>query len=235
MKLSGNTILMTGGGSGIGRALAHRFHDLGNTVIVAGRTKHTLEETIDGRDGMHAVTFDASDGKSIKDLATRVLSEQPTLNVLINNAGIMRYEDLLADPVDVEIAEATILTNLLGPIRLASALLPHLRAQPEAAIINVTKAGLHSWTVALRQKLKDTSVDVVELAPPAVQTELTPGQSKREGYMPLEAFIDETMANFEADPDARENLVKNVHFLRFAEQEGRFYKTVEQLNETLGE
>ncbi|MEM5516040.1 SDR family oxidoreductase [Henriciella sp. AS95] len=251
MKLSGNTILITGGGSGIGRALAHRFHDLGNTVIVAGRTKAKLDDTIAGRDRMHAMTFDAGDAGSIEDLTARVLDEHPALNVLMNNAGIMRYEDLLADPVDVEIAEATIATNLLGPIRLTSALLPHLRAQPRASVVNVTsglafvpwtktaaynatKAGLHSWTVALRHKLRQTSVDVIEIAPPAVQTELTPGQSTREGYMPLEAFIDETMANFEADPDARENLVKNVHFLRFAEAEGRFYETVEQLNEALG-
>jgi uncharacterized oxidoreductase len=88
MKLAGNTILITGGGSGVGRELALRFNDLGNTVIVAGRRKEALQETIAGRDRMHAVALDIENPEEIGAFATRVVGEHPALNVLINNAGI---------------------------------------------------------------------------------------------------------------------------------------------------
>src|SRR5690606_26977918 len=134
MKLTGNTILVTGGGSGIGEALAHRFHDLGNKVIVAGRRRDALEQASAGRANMTAMTIDVDSADSIADFVRRVLAEHPDVNVLVNNAGIMRYEGI-GTRRDLTDAEATITTNLLGPIRLIDALVDHLAAQPNAAIV----------------------------------------------------------------------------------------------------
>lgn len=244
MKTNGNTILITGGGSGIGRELAWRFHALGNTIIVAGRRSETLEETIAGRDRMHATRLDINDPRSITEFARRVTAEHPELNVLVNNAGIMRREDLTRGR-DLGDAEKTIATNLLGPIRLTNALIDHLSARPGAAIVNVssglafvplchaptysaTKAAIHSYTVSLRAQLRDR-IEVIEIAPPAVQTELTPGQSTREGYMPLGEFADEVMTLFQQQPTPEEILVERVRFLRWAEREGRFDDMVDML------
>ena len=188
---------------------------------------------------MHAMTLDAGNAADIRQFATELLAKFPAMNVLINNAGIMKVEDLKADPVDVSIAEATIATNLLGPIRLTSALLPHLRTMPDAVVMNVTsglgfvplaytpsysatKAALHSWTQSLRYLMTDEDVEVIEIAPPGVQTDLTPGQSTREGYLPLQDYIDGTMKNFETVPTPEENLVPPVTFMRSALAEGRF-------------
>jgi uncharacterized oxidoreductase len=244
MKTQGNTILITGGGSGIGAALAHRFHDAGNTVIVAGRRREVLEAACEGRANMHALTLDVESAEGVADFADRLLAAHPDVNVLINNAGIMRYEalDVRRDLAD---AEATITTNLLGPIRLTNALIDHLVAAPDAAIVNVTsglafvplviaptynatKAAIHSYTVSLRTALEG-KVEVVELAPPAVQTEITPGQSQREAYQPLDEFADEVMALFGQVPTPAEILVERVKPLRFAEREGRFDATLAQL------
>ncbi|MBB3033502.1 SDR family oxidoreductase [Alteriqipengyuania lutimaris] len=241
MKTSGNTILITGGGSGIGRELARRWHDQGNSVIVAGRTLASLEETAKGYDGIEAMTLDVGDAKDIARFAKEVVARFPALNVLVNNAGIMRFEDISGQR-DLSDAEATIETNLLGPIRLTDALLGHLKTKADAAIVNVssglafvpmpktatysaTKAALHSYTVSLRAKLEG-QVEVIEIIPPAVQTELTPGQSTREGYMPLDDFIDETMEGFRTDETPPEVLTKPVLFLRNAEAEGRFDKAL---------
>ncbi len=237
MKTSGNTILITGGGSGIGEALAHRFHDAGNTVIVAGRRLDVLEAACAGRADMHAMTLDVESADGVADFAARLLVAHPAVNVLINNAGILRYEGLDARR-DLADAEATITTNLLGPIRLIDALVEHLVATPDAAIVNVTsglafvplvsaptynatKAAIHSYTVSLRTVLAGR-VEVIELAPPAVQTELTPGQSQREGYQPLDDFADEVMALFGQAPTPQEILVERVKPLRNAEREGQF-------------
>jgi len=246
MKLTGNTILVTGGGSGIGEALAHRLHDLGNTVIVAGRRSDALERAIAGRANMAAMTLDVESAESVAEFARRLLAEQPELSVVVNSAGIMRYENI-ATRRDLADAEATIVTNLLGPIRLIDALVDHLAAQADSAIVNVTsglafvplvatatysatKAALHSYTVSLREALKGR-VEVIELAPPAVQTDLTPGQREARGYMPLDAFADEVMALLSQQPTPSEVLVEAVKFLRYAEAEGRFESTVTQIGE----
>jgi uncharacterized oxidoreductase len=246
MKTSGNTILITGGGSGIGEALAHRFHDAGNTVIVAGRRQDALDQAIAGRANMHALTLDVESAEGVADFAKLLLAAHPALNVVINNAGIMRFE-ALDRPRDLADAEATITTNLLGPIRIIDALIDHLVAQPDAAIVNVTsglgfipliaaptysatKAAIHSYTVSMREALKGR-VEVIELAPPAVQTGLTPGQEARPGYQPLDEFSDEVMALFGQDPTPKEILVERVRPFRFAEQQGRFDETVVQLND----
>lgn len=245
MKPSGNTILITGGGSGIGQALAHRFHDGGNVVIVAGRRAEALERTIEGRAGMFAHPFDIEDATAIGRFAADVVARHPELNVLINNAGIMRTEDLTAAR-DLADMEATVVTNLLGPIRLIDALVGQLARMPGSAIVNVssglafvplvatptynaTKAAIHSYSIALREQLSGRT-EVVELAPPAVQTDLTPGQSTREGYLPLDAFIDEVMALFSQTPTPDEILVERVKFLRNAEAENRFGQTLAALN-----
>ncbi len=245
MKMSGNTILITGGGSGIGRELARRFQGLGNTVVVAGRRRDALEETIGGRDGMHAMTLDIGDACAVEAFGARLLAEHPATNVLVNNAGIMRREDLTGSR-DLRDAEETIATNLLGPVRLTNALADHLARRRDAAIVNVssglafvplsgtptysaTKAAIHSYTVSLREQLKGR-VEVIELAPPAVRTELTPGQSTQEGFMPLGEFIDEVMRLFQQQPTPREILVERVGFLRWAERDGRFDQAVEMLS-----
>ena len=242
MQTNGNTILITGGGSGIGRELAHKWHDLGNTVIVAGRTQASLDETAAGHANIHTMIVDVGDADDLARFAKKVVEVHPAINVLVNNAGIMRFEDITEER-ELGDAEATIATNLLGPIRLIDGLIEHLKAQENAAIINVTsglafvpmprtatysatKAAMHSYTVSLRAKLEG-KIEVIELAPPAVQTELTPGQSTRAGYMPLDEFIEETMLGFTAEETPQEVLTQNVLFLRNAEAEGRFDKALE--------
>jgi len=246
MKSSNNTILITGGGSGIGEALAHRFHDAGNVVIIAGRRQDALDAAAAGRPNIHTMTLDVESAAGVADFASRVLASFPALNVLINNAGIMRFE-ALDQGRDLADAEATITTNLLGPIRLTNALIDHLLAQPDATIVNVTsglafvplvatptynatKAAIHSYTIAMRAALAG-KVEVIELAPPAVQTGLTPGQETLAGYQPLDEFADEVMTLFGQQPTPPEILVQRVGFLRNAEREGRFDATLGQLND----
>jgi uncharacterized oxidoreductase len=245
MKTQGNTILITGGGSGIGEALAHRLHDQGNTVLIAGRRLDALKKAAEGRDGIIPVEVDIDNPQAVEAFARRITAEHPALNVLINNAGIMRMETL-DQHRDLADAEATITTNLLGPIRLINALVDHLTKQADAVIINntsglafvpliftptysATKAAIHSYTVSLREVLKG-KVEVIELAPPAVQTTLTPGQETREGYQPLSEFADEVIALLNTQPTPAEVLVKRVGFLRFAERENRFDETLKTLN-----
>lgn len=245
MKTSGNTILITGGGSGIGRELARRFAELGNRVIVVGRRLNSLLDTIGDRTGMTAITLDIEDERKLAAFAAAIIVDHPALNMLINNAGIMRAEDLTAAR-GLGDAAATIATNVLGPTRLIDALVDHLSKQPDAVIVNVTsglafvplashptysatKAAMHSYTLSLRHQLSG-KVEVIELAPPAVQTDLTPGQSTREGYMKLEPFMDEVMELFAKRPTPAEILVERVKFLRNAEAEGRFDTAFAMLN-----
>ncbi|MEO8619322.1 MAG: SDR family oxidoreductase [Sphingomicrobium sp.] len=242
MKIEGNTILVTGGGSGIGRALSRRWHDAGNIVIVAGRRLDALEETIAGRERMHAVPLDVESADTIEAFASALVAEHPGLNVLVNNAGIMRREDPTARR-DLADAEATIVTNLLGPIRLTNALIDHLKNASDPAIVNVTsglafvplpatatysatKAAMHSYSQSLREQLRG-EVEVIELAPPGVQTDLTPGQSTRDAYQPLDEYADEVMRLFAKQPTPPEILVERVKFLRFAERDGTTQQALE--------
>jgi uncharacterized oxidoreductase len=246
MNLTGNTILITGGGSGIGRGLAESFHALGNQVIIAGRRKRALEETTATNPGMKSLIVDLQDPAGIRVFAAKATAEFPSLNVLINNAGIMRAEKLLAQQPDLADSEAIVATNLLGPIRLTAALLPHLQKQPHAAIMNVssglgflplaltptysaTKAALHSYTLSLRHQLRNTSIEVLELIPPYVATRLMDGADDPRA-MPLDKFIAEVMEILKTQPTPSEICVENVKRLRFAAESGNFAAIFNGLN-----
>ncbi|MDP3256552.1 SDR family oxidoreductase [Bosea sp. (in: a-proteobacteria)] len=244
MNITGNTILITGGGSGIGRALAEALHAKGNTVIIAGRRESVLDEVTQANPGMASMLLDIQDKADIAAFAGEAVTRFPALNVVIHNAGIMRPES----HVDLAIAEETVATNLLGPIRLTAALLPHLKAQPRASIVTVssglafvplaatpsysaTKAAIHSWSMALRHQLKDTGVEVVEIAPPYVQTELLgPQQATDPEAMPLADFTSEVMALLEAAPADGEIIVERCKPLRFAAENGNFADVFAMVN-----
>jgi len=253
MKTTDNTILITGGGSGIGRGLAEAFHRLGNQVIIAGRGQKTLDETTGANPGMKSVTLDVSDPKSIQSFAAQLTKDFPPLNVLINNAGMMRPENLLDASNDLSTAEKTVTTNLLGPIRLTAALLPSLRKQPRATIMNVssglafvplamtptycaTKAAIHSYTQSLRYQLKTTKVEVIELIPPYVQTTLMGDQQAEDPRaMPLDEFVDEVMSILKSEPDVKEVCVKKVYPLRFSAEGGqkKYDQFFQQFNDSM--
>ena len=245
MKTNGNTILITGGGSGIGRALAASFHALGNRVIIAGRRPAVLDEVTRAHPGMASAVLDIEDPAAIRRFAAQLTAAHPALNVVIHNAGIMKPEKLVE--AQDAVAEATIATNLLGPIRLNNALLPHLLRQKSAAVMTVTsglafvplaacptysatKAALHSYTESLRAQLRGTSVQVLELAPPYVQTELMGAHQASDPLaMPLTDFIAESMQIIAQSPDAAEILVERVKPLRFAAR-GDYQAVFQRLN-----
>lgn len=241
MKASGNTIFITGASAGIGRALAVEFHRAGNTVIASGRNKAALDALIAENPGMMAMVLDVADPAAVARCAATLISEHPGLNVLVNNAGIMRFEN----KVDLGAAEDTVTTNLLGPIRLTSALMPHLEHQSDAVILNVsstqafvplpfspvycaTKAALHAWTVALRMQLRQSAIEVIEIIPPAVQTELTPGQSSSPYAMPLDAFTIETMALLRQQPTPPEICVEQARSWRAVTSDARVAEVLAQ-------
>lgn len=248
MNITGNTILITGGGTGIGRALAEALHARGNRIIITGRREGPLTAVAGAHPGMAWATLDVADAAGIRAFAEQVVRDHPTLNVLINNAGIMQTEDLTAEPFSLETAEATVATNLLGPIRLTMALLPHLRAQAAATVVtvtsglafiplvatptyNATKAAIHSWTQSLRTQLAETSVEVLELAPPAVATDLMPGHAQNPNSMPLAAYTDEVIGLIEQGRTPRgEILVERVQPLRRAEIDGTYEQVYAALN-----
>jgi uncharacterized oxidoreductase len=244
MKMSGNTIFITGGGSGIGQGLAKAFHALGNKVIIAGRRLAPLRETAAACPGMDVRELDMRDPQSIVDVADWLVMTHPEVNVLINNAGIMS-SDKTGSFMDDDLTAATVETNLLGPMRLTSALIEHLKTTPDSVVVNVTsglaftplassavysatKAALHSWTLSLRYRLRG-SVRVLEVAPPWVQTDLMGGRDEPRA-MPLDAFLAETMQKFAGDSD--EILVDRVRMLRDNPGPGE-WAFVEKFNDML--
>jgi uncharacterized oxidoreductase len=245
MNLNGNTIFITGGGSGIGKALAEALHKLGNKVIISGRRQGHLAQTIEANPGMDFIELDVSDPESIRRVAQELIAKYPSLNVLVNNAGIMEIDDA-STPIDDDLISRTITTNLMGPIRLTSALIEHMKKQESAAILIVssvlgftplamtavyssTKAALHSYSQSLRFKLRLTPVRVLEVIPPWVRTELL-NSSEEPRAMPLEEFIRDTMDALATDAD--EVLVPRAKFLR--DQQGPLEASfVKSFNEQL--
>jgi uncharacterized oxidoreductase len=250
MKTTGNTILITGGGSGIGRGLAEAFHALGNHVIIAGRRKQALDETTAANPGMTSLPLDIEDPANVRSFAVQVAAQYPALNVLINNAGIMGIENL-AHQNDLAVAESTIAINLLGPIRLTAALLPLLQKQPRSTIMNLssglafvpmaptptycaTKAAIHSYTQSLRYQLQGSTTEVIELIPPYVATDLMGGTSASDPRaMPLGEFISEVMEILKTQPTATEICVERVKPLRFAAESGHYDSVFRGLNEAM--
>ena len=245
MQLTGNTVLVTGGGTGIGRGLAEAFHRLGNNVVIAGRRVELLQAVAEANPGIQYLSLDQGDSADIRRFATQLSDRHPQLNVLVNNAGIQRVENITAGGPGA--AEQTIAVNLLGPIRLTSALLHHLLGKPHAAILNVTsalgfmpsaltptycasKAALHSYTQSLRWQLRDTSVEVIEVLPPRVETQIQQGLEDAPDVMSLDNFVGETISLLNAEPSAGEVVVDSAKRVRFAERDGRYDEVFQAVN-----
>lgn len=227
MKLTGNTIFITGGGSGIGRALAEALHHRGNKVIISGRRIGHLQATLEANPGMEALELDITNPESIAAVSTKLIEHHPNLNVLIHNAGVMQIDDA-AGKIEDELITSTITTNLVGPIRLTAALIDHLKKRESAyvllvssvlgftpmamtAVYSATKAAIHSYAMSLRFKLRHTPVRVLEIIPPWVRTELL-NSSEEPRAMPLDEFLQGTMDALATDAD--EILVPHARFLR---------------------
>ncbi|MBY3178943.1 SDR family NAD(P)-dependent oxidoreductase [Rhizobium leguminosarum] len=250
MQMTGNTILITGGTSGIGRGLAEAFHRLGNQVIIAGRRQGRLDEIMAANPGMIGFQLDVRNPAAIDAFAARVREKIPELNVLVNNAGISRPESLTAEP-DLSVARDIIETNVMGVLHMTAALLPALKTKPRSAIITTTsglafvprnnfptycasKAFLHSWLKSLRIQLRGSSIEVLELVPPYVQTELSGSHQMSDPHaMPLAAYIDEVMRLLTGrnTPDG-EILVERVKGERWAERDGNYARRFALFNGT---
>ncbi|PUB21508.1 short-subunit dehydrogenase involved in D-alanine esterification of teichoic acids [Promicromonospora sp. AC04] len=247
MNITGNTVFIPGGTRGIGLALATRLQARGNTVIVGGRNAAALD-ALAAEHGFGTVVIDTSDPDSIVRASAEVIERFPEVNVLVPMAGIMRAENWRT-PTFLPDAEAIVTTNVLGPIRLIAAFTNHLQSRPDATIVtvssglafsplritpsyNATKAAIHMLSESIRLQFGGTSVSVVELVPPSVQTELMPGHDTDPHAMPLDEFVDEVMSLLESQPDAHEIQVERVKFLRYGEARGDYDTVVATLNAT---
>ena len=248
MQLTGNTVLVTGGGTGIGRGLAEALHRLGNQVIIAGRRVEALKAVAEANPGIRHLSLDQGDPADIRRFAIELSDNHPELNVLVNNAGIQRVEDITSGGPGS--AELSVAINLLGPIRLTAALLQTLLGKPHAAILNVTsglafmpsaitptycatKAALHSYTQSLRYQLRETPVQVIEIIPPQVQTALQGERGFDPRAMPLDEFITETMTLLQTQPEADEIVVERAKRFRFAERDGTYGDIYPTFNEAM--
>lgn len=247
-----NTVLITGGGSGIGRGLAEAFHKLGNKVIIAGRREDVLRAAAQSNPGVAFAVLDTTKPASIDSAATQLTERFPELNVVINNAGVQRTHDFGSDrPFDDAAAQEEIETNISGVLRVTAAFLPHLKSRPFSTIINIssglaylplarypvycaTKAFVHSFSMSLRHQLRASSVRVVELAPPWVKTELDANQASPTVHsgmspMPLLDFIAAAMEELKSD--AEELHVAGAKFLYDAGIGERASATFAEMNQ----
>lgn len=241
MNITGNTILITGGTSGIGRALAEAFHVLGNRVIISGRRQELIDEITAKHDGMFGVRLDVDDPKSLSWAVADISARFPELNVLIANAGISRSENVTSADWTAVDAEAIVQTNILGVLRLTAAFLPLLKLNPGATIMATSsalafvpradfptycasKAFLHSWLTSLRHQLRKVPVEVLELSPPYVQTELTgTAQASDPRAMPLDTFVAEVMEMLrQGNHPNGEILLARDQPRRWAERDGTY-------------
>lgn len=249
MKMTGNTIVITGATSGIGRALAEAFHDRGNRVVIAGRRQALLDEITATRPGMVGIGVDLDDPAALARFAAEVRARFAEVNVLIANAGISRAEDMTADDWNASDAQAIVETNILGVLRVTAAFLPALKAQADATIIATSsnlafipradfpaycasKAFLHSWLQSLRHQLRKVPVEVLELAPPYVRTCLTGAhQADDPRAVPVDVYVAEVMQLLERGAHPRgEILLERDRARRWAERDGRFDETFAAMN-----
>ncbi|GAA3827192.1 SDR family oxidoreductase [Amycolatopsis tucumanensis] len=244
MHITGNTLFIPGATSGIGLALARRFKDRGNRVVVGGRRTELLEELRE--EGFGVAHIDTADPTSITRAATQVIAEYPDLDTLVNMAGIMVAEDWHTAEGFLSVAEDTVNVNLLGPIRLIAAFTEQLQSRPAATIVNVssglasvplartatysaTKAAIHALSEAIRVQYADTSVQVIELVPPVVRTGLA-DTARNPRAIPLDDFADNVIALLESQPEAHEILVDQVKLQRYAERRGDYEKVFALIN-----
>jgi uncharacterized oxidoreductase len=220
MQLSNNTILITGGASGIGLQLVKQLSALNNTILITGRDQAKLDQAKKQFPKIHTYQSDVSNPKEITALFDKVTKDFPTLNILINNAGIMRTINLHDQGDDLLELTKEIDTNLSGPIRMVKKFLPHLKKGKNSAIVNVssglafvplpispvycaTKAALHSFNLSLRAQLKNTTVKVFELAPPATKTDLlgdfNSEDMKGVSIMDLDKMVEAAIAGLQND------------------------------------
>lgn len=248
MEIKGNTILITGGTSGIGRGLAESFHKLGNKVIIAGRRQALIDELTASHPGMEGLRLDLQDANAISRFAEAVAEKYPDLNVLINNAGISKMENWKKGEVDIQVVNDIIQTNVSSVIQLTAELLPLLKKQKNATLItttsglafvplaaaptySATKAFLHSWLQSLRSQLEG-SVEILELAPPYVQTEIG-GQAQKEDprAMPLQEYVDEVIELLKAkNTPNSEVLVERVKGFRQSIQTDEYENVFNMIN-----
>ncbi len=233
MKLKGRTILITGGSAGIGLAFALKFAELGNEVIVTGRRQAVLDEVKAKHPKIHTIQSDVADPAQIVALAARVKAEFPRLDVLMNNAGIMLYKNLKAPAADLGGLTAEMNINVGGVIGMTSAFIDILTANrgtvinvssalafvplPAAPIYCATKAAIHSYTQSLRFQLEETGVEVIELMPPAVKTDLAADLAEGDGItlMTTDELVKQSFASLKMGIlEIRPGQAKQLAFMR---------------------
>jgi uncharacterized oxidoreductase len=233
MKLTGRTILITGGSAGIGLAFALKFVELGNEVIVTGRRQAVLDDVKAKYPKLHIIQSDVADPAQIATLAARVTAQFPKLDVLVNNAGIMIYKNLKAPAADPAGLMTEMNINVGGVIGMTSAFIDILTANkgtvinvssalafvplPSAPIYSATKAAIHSYTQSLRFQLEETGVEVIELMPPAVKTDLTGDLPEGDGItlMTTDELVKQSFASFKAGAlEIRPGQAKQLAWMR---------------------
>ncbi|WP_328294080.1 SDR family NAD(P)-dependent oxidoreductase [Kineococcus sp. NBC_00420] len=244
MKITGRTVLITGGTAGIGLGLAQRLQGEGNTVVVAGRRTALLDQIVQDHPGLAAVELDVADPDSVRAAFDDVTTRFPDVDVLVNNAGIALYEDLRTGE-SLDAAIDVITTNLIGPLRMSSLFVPFFATRGGGTVVNVgsglgfvplpasptysaTKAAIHSYSETQRVQLAGSGIDVVEIVPPAVRTEFG-GQQDDDRAMPLPAFLDGVMAILREDPDVEQVVVDEAKPFRFAEAQGTYGRFLQVL------